>query len=86
MWNRSLALILAGAVGIVAWRTSPDIGDVIKSHASPSHAVVATDPAKAPAAITLYLGGQPFTCRDTGPAVVTCTIPRGLVLGGHRHN
>ena len=86
MWNRSLALILAGAVGIVAWRTSPDIGDVIKSHAIPQHAAVAAaDPAKAPAVITLYLGGQAYTCRETA-AVITCTIPRGLALGGRRHN
>ena len=89
MWNRALAAILAGAVFIIAWRTSPDIGQLIKSHASPGHAAVAAGPAKAPAKApvitTLYLGGQAFTCRDTGPAVVTCTIPHGLALGGRRH-
>jgi hypothetical protein len=83
-WNKSLAAILALAVAIVAWRTSPDIGQLIKSHASPSHAVAA-DPAKVPAVTTLILAGQPYACRDTGSAVVTCTIPRGLALGGRRH-
>ena len=84
-WNKSLAAILALAVVIVAWRTSPDIGAVIKSHEHTQHAAVAADPAKMPTVTTLYLGGQAFTCRATGPAVVTCTIARGLVLGGRRH-
>ncbi len=82
-WNKSLAATLALAVGIVAWRTSPDIGQLIKSNQHTAHVAAAVDPS---AVTTLYLGELAFSCRDTGPATVRCTISHALAVDGRRHN